>query len=232
MRSADCQLSIVVVRSRTEGANTLDEIETRSALADIVDQFFIKSTFRHNRGRRLGRRGPDFETLAGFSVVAFNIFVALDAVAGKSTNIVSGVRRADVTYSLDAIIAIVTDAPLISVDFVSIADGVVRVERMALSVLPVVADDTDTLTEDIIVDLIVGAIDLLRFRISHWRGVGIFSCERVVSIIGSVSEVHGGLWACANDSLVGLRTDGENIPGRASLRVEQNKQEGKEDRLY
>ena len=231
---ADAHCRLVVVGGSTVGANTSDQVEVLPALADVVDEHLVDAADGNRNGRRHGRRDVDFEALSPANAQLSGLeLVALDAVAGAGPGVVGGVGGTDVADGFDAAEAIVADAPLIPVDFVPAADGVVRVEGEALAVAHVVADETNALAEDVIVHLVDGAGDLLRLGISRGGHVGTVGHKGVGDLLGSVAQVIGGLGPRAHDCLVGLRADGENIlPRVAGLRVEQDKQEGQDDCLY
>ena len=193
-RSANRHLGIVVLGRRTEGTDSLDEVEVGSALADIVDENLVESADRNYFGGD-DRSSPDFVALSSFSIGSLQEFKPSDAVARTGVEIIGRIRRANVTDGLDTVIAIVAYASFISIDFIPSADGVVGVEREALSVAHVISDQTNALAEDIVVDLIDRAVDFLRFGISYWGDVGTVRDESSWDAVRSIAQMVGCLLA-------------------------------------
>jgi hypothetical protein len=149
-------LSIVVARSNAGCADSPDEVMVRETGANIVDQSFVESAYRSIVYGR--KRHDDLE-----SALTLNEFVALSTDAVKTIDVVGGVRRTDITDGSDQVVADIANAPLITVYLVSATDWVVGVEFVAVAVLHVVVEDTDTFAQNVIVDLVGRAYDALRY---------------------------------------------------------------------
>lgn len=93
-----------------------------------------------------------------------------------------------------------------------------------------ISDDADTLAEDVVVDLIIGAGDLLGGGACGRSGVGcgLLSCGDGVG--GAVAEGIGSLGSSAVDVLVGLVLHGVEGAGGdwCALRTEKSDQQGEE----
>lgn len=96
--------------------------------------------------------------------------VAGSTIAAESVKSVGGVGRADLTDGSNEEETIGAFAPLIDIYLILSADGVVRVELDTLSTLHVVAEDTDTFTEDVVVYLVDGTVDVAYLG-GSWGGV-------------------------------------------------------------
>ena len=96
--------------------------------------------------------------------------VAGSTIAAESVKSVGGVGRADLTDGSNEEETIGAFAPLIDIYLILSADGVVRVELDTLSTLHVVAEDTDTFTEDVVVYLVDGTVDVACLG-GSWGGV-------------------------------------------------------------
>lgn len=77
---------------------------------------------------------------------------------------------------------------MISVHFVSSADGIDVISRIAHSVFHVVPDDTDTVAEDVVVDLIDGAVNGLGFGVGLGGNIGAIRDEVIGTGLGSFSQ--------------------------------------------
>lgn len=109
----------------------------------------------------------------------------------------------------------------ISVELISAANWVFRVELVAVSIFHVEAQNTDTLTENVVVDLVRWAA--YSAYLSYWgRSIGAIWDKLVRMPLYSVSEVHGWFLAGAHDVLEGLSVDLVDVA--ACLRVKQYKQ--------
>ena len=149
-----------------------------------------------------------------------------------SIDIVGGVGRTEVTDGSNKEEAIIANTSLIFVDFISSADGILGIELMAYSIIHVVAQNTNTLAQNIVVDLIDWTINNCRFRIGYWGNVSAI-CNKGISIgFGSVSEVVGCFSSSSYNVLVGLRANGKGgCSSRPGLGMERDEQEGNQDSL-
>jgi len=154
---AESKLRVIVVRRHTVGAHSSHEVEVGEAGADATDVLFVESAVGGCRAGRFNGRNPSK------SAFSLNKDIALSTVAAGCSEVVSGVGRADIADSSDEVEAMIAFASLISVDFISATDGVLRVELVAVSIFHVEAQDTDTFTENIVVDLVGGAADDVEF---------------------------------------------------------------------
>lgn len=130
----------------------------------------VKSALRDGSYWGLWGRDP---SLSAFSL---DEDVASSTVAAESVKIIGRVGRADVTDGSDEVVTIGALTSLIFVFLILSADGVVRVELETLSVLHVVAEDADTLAENVVVYLVDGTGDIA--WLGSWgRSVGAIGYE-------------------------------------------------------
>jgi hypothetical protein len=166
-------LGVIDVGSSTVSANTFNEVEILKAGADIADESFVYFTSGHYRLRWLWRRGV---WLAAFTLEEH---ISVGAIAGKGCQIVGGIRRADVTESSNEVISSRADTSLALVYLISSTDRVSLDVGIADSIAHVVAENADTLAEDVVVYLINWAVD------GDWFGA---SGRRDISGIGYISS--------------------------------------------
>lgn len=109
--------------------------------------------------------------------------VAGDARAGERCEVIGGVGRADVAIFTNEEESLSAGTPSILVDLILTANG----SRIAISntvaSLEVISDDADALTENIVVDLIIGT--------SNGNRCGTCSGSNVVAILRSRSNGAG-----------------------------------------
>jgi hypothetical protein len=151
--SADSQLGVVDVRGSTFSAGTLDQVESREAGADIIDQLLVEPTSRDYRSWRYRGRVVNCTALSGL------VDVALGALAGEGGDDIGGVGGADIAESTDEEESIGADAAFVAVYLVSATDGVAFDVGIAGTIGHVVPQDADALAEDVVVDLVDGASD-------------------------------------------------------------------------
>lgn len=125
----------------------------------------VESTFWDDGGWSDGCWVVDLTALAGL------VAVALGALAGESADDVGRVGRADIAEPSYEVVTLGADASFISVDLVSAAGGLIVNVRVADALCHVVAQDADAFAEDIIVDLVEGAINNARYGAGCWRRV-------------------------------------------------------------
>ena len=75
-----------------------------------------------------------------------------------------------------------------------------------MSVFLIVAENTNTFTEDVVVDLVGGACDSSGFRLMG-RSVGTIWDVLFLITFGTIPEVHARMLSCSVDVLVGLSTE-------------------------
>lgn len=150
---ADGELGIIDVGSSTVGANSFNDVEVFKAGADVADKAFVDFTSGHNGCGGLWRRS------VWFAAFTLEEHISICAITRKSGQIVGGVRRADVAEPSDEVVSSCTDTSLALVYLVSSTDGVSLDVGVADSVAHVVAENADTLAENVVVYLINGAVD-------------------------------------------------------------------------
>lgn len=221
-RSAESKLGIIVVGGGAVSANSLDEVESIETDADVVDQTLIESAGGDHWTRSRSRR------LVGKDAEAVEKSVSWDADAGKSGQIVSRVRGTHIAGRSNQEKSLGAGAASILIDLVLSAGGGGDSIGNAVAAFEVISDETDALTEDVVVDLIIGTGDLDGRRTGSWDGV----CGRLRSsshsVGRSVTKRVRALGASSIDVLVGLVLHG--IVGAAgdwdALRAEDSDQQG------
>ncbi len=146
-------MSIIVVGSGAVGANALDEVVSIEADAVVVYETLVDATGgddgeRSGSGRHVGECA---------CTVAED--VSRDAEARESGEIVCGVGGTDIAGRSDKEVALRAGTASVLVDLVSSAGGSGDGVGDAVTAYEVVAYDADTLAEDVVVDLIIGAGD-------------------------------------------------------------------------
>lgn len=180
-RSADSELGVIDVGSSAFSADSFDQIEIVKAGADAVYSSFVESASRDDGGRGLGRRS------VGSAAFSLDEDVSRGAVTRKGVHVVSGIWGADIADASDQIVSSCTDTSLALVYLISSANWVRLDIGVADAVSHVVAEDTDALAEDVVVDLINRAVDGDGLRASgrwHVGGIGNISGSGGISTNG------------------------------------------------
>jgi hypothetical protein len=171
---ADSSPGIIVIGGHAVGADSLDEVEVGEALADVVDQLLVD-----------GAGGRSWNWSWSWRVVwhgtgSIDEGVSGDARAGERGEVIGGVGRADVAIRSNKEESLSAGASSILVDLILTTNG----SRIAISntvaSLEVISDDADTLTENIIVYLIIGT--------GNGNRCGTCSRSNIVAILRSRSN--------------------------------------------
>ena len=97
--------------------------------------------------------------------------VPWDALARESDELEGGVGRADIADISDEVVPLCADAAAILINIVPAAGGSVDAVGHAVGAFEVEPDEADALTEDVVVDLVIGTVNLCGYGVSG-RGVG------------------------------------------------------------
>ena len=174
--SADGQRGIIVVRSSAVCASCPNQVVSIQTDTDVVDQSLIYRTRRDDRDRSWLGRSVRKDTLS------VDQLVPRDADARKSGQIVGRIWRADITGGSNEEEALSTATSTVPVDLILTACRSRHSIEHAVTALEVESLQTDALTQDIVVDLVIGAADL------HGRGI---SGRRNILICRTRSDNRG-----------------------------------------